>query len=764
MELFWCSRCWIAYPRQDHGCIFCKIPLVLVPEAVARRLGEWGVVCSQGACVTPTQRQQILGREDPTTGFLFHHNHFISRNHVILTARPFSIGVTDLQTANGTFVEDKTSQPSGFAWRQLNESEEVPLGSGDWLSLSKECLVQVWLKWIPPEMSPRDLDNVRQGSKLIHLPWGNSRPINDVVAIVWETDRHFLEVTQSSQSSSEYTVALNRRMVTKAHLYRGDRLIVEGEEYEYLPPKLVPAQPLSTPYITLAGVEVPGRLKLEELKLGGGKFIGIVGASGSGKSTLIKIVTGWLAPPVGTMKIRIENKPATLEQLKAVTAYIPQYDIVYENLTVAKSLLYSGLLQGQKKQDDLQEQIAQLLIKLGLQAVKAKRIRELSGGQRRRVNFANQLLSDQAALLVLDEPTSGLDLANDYQIMQMLQTLCRQGRSVVCTTHHLGNIDLLDEVVVLNQGVIEQQGTPAEIASEVHSPLGGDNWRSLYLSKPMAETEKEDAPLPISRHMPNCQFLVLLYRRWEEFLHPKGLWTNLLSMLVFIPLWIGLCIYIARPMEGNGSDETRLFLCLVAAFWLTMSFASQELTSDRYRIFLHEKLGGILPSSFLWSYLVFYSQVSFIQTTLLVFPSLCIIKSPGIWLFGGLTWSMGIAGAIVGLNLSFLESRYKIPTPVTVPCLTVMQLLFSKMVIGAVLEDMKYFAWKMVDMPGLFYLPDILYSLTFSRYPHMAYLAWQDQQWNDLFLNLAVFVAFALALPTLSLMILLKKRSSLSEL
>ena len=754
-DIGWCSYCYTIYTQAIGHCRFCYSLLVCLDKMAIANSGEWRVFCCQGRMATPAQEQQILGRDDAFSGFLFFRNTFISREHAMLTARPLAITVIDLQSPNGTFVEAIEKQ-GGEHWQRLRPGQQHNLDSGGWLLLSKECLCRLWLKWIPKGLSPQEMLTANKATKAISLSSG-SLSLRQC-QIVCQNDRHIIEVTPSP---GDWKIAVNGKKVIKALLHKGDRVLLHGNEYEYGLWQLLPASPLPPVAVRLTNVVIPGRLQIESLKIKPGQFIGIVGASGSGKSTLIKILTGWLAPTDGEMAVQIAGQNTDSANLQATTAYVPQYDIVYDNLTVSSCLLYTGLLKLTPQEfPALWSRISQTLAQVGLGACGKKRIRELSGGQRRRVNIANALIAKQPSLLVLDEPTSGLDLANDYKIMQLLQRLCRQGRTIICTTHHLSNMEPLDQVVLLKDGTIKSKGSPAELASAIRCALGETDWGSFYLEQD-GQDNKPKAPaalFPSRAFIYRPVFLVLLRRRIEEFLHPKGLGTNLLSLLVLIPFWIGFGIYLAWPI-ANG-EEKRFFLSAVASFWLAMSFSAQELSPNRYRIFLHEKESGISVTAFILAYFVFYALVSFVQTLLLVLPSLWIMQFPAIWIFWGLTWAMGICGAIVGLNLSFCESRWKVPTPVSVPCITVMQLLFSELVMGLVLGGASYFNLRLTTAQDVFYL------FTFSRYPDMAYRSYHNSLEgipNEFYCNLGVFAILGWLLPAAVFWTITNKKADLME-
>lgn len=153
------------------------------------------------------------------------------------------------------------------------------MSSGDWLLLSKECLCQVWTKWIPRKISCKCTS--AKAFDEIALPETGSITIRDTARFFW--DRGMLCLQHIPHSSQETEVVLNRRKVIISPIYKGDRVVLFEQEYQYCGDCLIPAIPLHPPKIVLQDIEIPGRLHIPHLCLEPGNFIGIIGKSGQGK-------------------------------------------------------------------------------------------------------------------------------------------------------------------------------------------------------------------------------------------------------------------------------------------------------------------------------------------------------------------------------------------------------------------------------------------------------------------------------------------------
>lgn len=173
------------------------------------------------------------------------------------------------------------------------------------------------------------------------------------------------------------------------------------------------------------------------------QFVGILGPSGAGKTTLMKCLAGYRIPSSGQLTFDGLPLPAHLDRFRVLAGFVPQDDVVYgpltgrENLEFALRLRMGGDLRALERADI----VAGILQRLGLAGDADKRVSVLSGGQRKRLNVALELIS-RPRLLLLDEPTSGLDPAMETRLMRRLKELSRRGITVVCSTHVMENLAL----------------------------------------------------------------------------------------------------------------------------------------------------------------------------------------------------------------------------------------------------------------------------------------------------------------------------------
>lgn len=191
-----------------------------------------------------------------------------------------------------------------------------------------------------------------------------------------------------------------------------------------------------------------------------GQLCAIVGPSGSGKSTLLKNLCGIKRPSRGRVLLG-DTDASEIERSPDLIGYVPQDDIVHRALRVQQVLEYAAQLRlGQASRGQQTRRVEEVLKLLGLTDRRRVRVRRLSGGQRKRVSIAVELITEPSALF-LDEPTSGLDPGLERQMMHTLCDLARQQRTVVVTTHVMETMDVVDQLVVIYDGYLVFSGSPA---------------------------------------------------------------------------------------------------------------------------------------------------------------------------------------------------------------------------------------------------------------------------------------------------------------
>ncbi|MCH8318088.1 MAG: ATP-binding cassette domain-containing protein, partial [Bacteroidetes bacterium] len=195
------------------------------------------------------------------------------------------------------------------------------------------------------------------------------------------------------------------------------------------------------------------------LSEGTGKLVGIMGASGAGKSTLLNILTGMEKPSNGTITINDLNIHTQKKQLEGVIGYVAQDDLLFEELTVFQNLYYNAKLCFDDLPDnEINKKVLNTLDNLGLLEIKHLKVgtvlnKKISGGQRKRLNIALELIREPAVMF-LDEPTSGLSSRDSENVMDLLKELSLKGKLVFVVIHQPSSeiYKMFDRMLILDTG------------------------------------------------------------------------------------------------------------------------------------------------------------------------------------------------------------------------------------------------------------------------------------------------------------------------
>jgi ABC-2 type transport system ATP-binding protein len=187
-----------------------------------------------------------------------------------------------------------------------------------------------------------------------------------------------------------------------------------------------------------------------------GEIFGLLGPNGSGKSTTIKVILGLLQPTRG--RVAVFGRPPTDVSIKKRIGYLPEESYLYPFLNARETLDYYGKLF-QLDHRTRQRRIDELLDMVGLAGVQFRQVREYSKGMQRRIGIAQALINDPD-FLILDEPTTGLDPIGTRQIKDLIIELGRRGKSILLSSHLLGDVeDCVNRMVILYGGQIQREGT-----------------------------------------------------------------------------------------------------------------------------------------------------------------------------------------------------------------------------------------------------------------------------------------------------------------
>lgn len=183
------------------------------------------------------------------------------------------------------------------------------------------------------------------------------------------------------------------------------------------------------------------------------KFVALVGGSGAGKSTLMDALNGLRPAHEGSVLYNGVDYYRNLAAFNTQLGYVPQEDIVHRDLTVERALYYAARLRlpGDFTREQIQWRIDEVLEDVEMTERRNLLVSKLSGGQRKRVSIALELLANPSVFF-LDEPTSGLDPGLDRKMMSLLRRLADRGRTIILVTHATNNINACDYVCFLAQG------------------------------------------------------------------------------------------------------------------------------------------------------------------------------------------------------------------------------------------------------------------------------------------------------------------------
>ena len=408
-----------------------------------------------------------------------------------------------------------------------------------------------------------------------------------------------------------------------------------------------------------AGKRVLVSLRGWQWSVSPGQLVGILGPSGAGKSMLLRTIGGIRPPARGVIAYGdLSDIWEKIELYRRRLAYIPQEDVVYPLLTVEENVYLAAQLRvaPQSPPRDWKELAEKGLEFFGLQEHRAKLARVLSGGQRKRLSVAVEWLRGPQ-LFLLDEPTSGLDPANEARLMENLRELASRGATVLCTTHLMEHIYLVDEVLVL--GLQNRQAVPAYAGdpAELLSTLGCRNFADLYERLERGEFEPVAAPQPISpeagkspsdsvggadsgsaaasgtstrrslkqlaippaREADPVAIKVVAQRTWLQ------LWRDPWMRVMLLGQPVILATVLALTQFNPGKILSALFFTTVVACWLGMNNSIRDLVQDR-KGYIRDRLVGLPPASYLLAKWIVFGAVGVCQ--LLVFLVLVRVLVP----------------------------------------------------------------------------------------------------------------------------------------
>ncbi len=418
------------------------------------------------------------------------------------------------------------------------------------------------------------------------------------------------------------------------------------------------------------GEEVP-LVDRASLRVPKGHFMAIVGPSGCGKTTLLKTIAGLNPESAGALFWDSRDLSKDGDFSPSEIGYVPQFSIAYDPLTVDESVEAATRLRVRSDSTaELDARIDRVLEETGLRPISDRRVKVLSGGQKRRLGLAMELVSDPK-LLLCDEVTSGLDPRSEREIVRLLHDLSRKdGRIVLSVTHSLAHLELYDSILVLHEGRVAFHGPPDQMThyfsvsdtEEIYPRLAtqdAERWhvswqkhresyrsmldknRALLISSgslhlPPEATEDKTADKPDkTMQLPGffSQFAILLSRRWRIFFRDRGQVFLQLAIILIFPLLVTIFSKKAsdpirrysdmrstdvfeeiQEQQSVRADQAKvgsavsgiIMFQVVLLSLMGSNNSAREIAGER-PIFEKEKFGGLRPSAYLASKIAFLS-------------------------------------------------------------------------------------------------------------------------------------------------------------
>lgn len=487
-----------------------------------------------------------------------------------------------------------------------------------------------------------------------------------------------------------------------------------------------------------------GRAGLQNINIAEqeGKLIGIMGASGSGKSTLLNVLNGMERPSSGRVFINDVNIHDQAENVQGVIGFIPQDDLLIEDLTVFENLYYAArLCFGQYTPEKCAELVEKLLLQLGLGEIRNLKVgsplqKTISGGQRKRLNIGLELLREPTILFV-DEPTSGLSSRDSENIMDLLKELSLRGKMVFVVIHQPSSdiFKMFDTLIILDVGGFQiYYGNPVEAVVYFRDIINAANktqgacpecgninpeqifniietkivneygrltntrkispgqWYQYFKQKlkiPKVAHVKDELPITQRIATKLKQLKIFIIRDYlAKISNKQYFYINLLEapiLAFFISFMIKYYNTLGKDDPGysffnNENIMVFFFMSVVVSLFFGLTMSAEEIFRDR-KILKREQFLHLSRSSYLISKIIVLFSISAVQTLLFITVGHLVVEIPLTeFRYWFILFSASCFANLLGLNIS-ASFNSAVTIYILIPLLIIPQLLLSGVVI-----------------------------------------------------------------------------------
>ncbi|MBA4144264.1 MAG: ABC transporter [Cytophaga sp.] len=469
---------------------------------------------------------------------------------------------------------------------------------------------------------------------------------------------------------------------------------------------------------------------------GPGKLIGIMGASGAGKTTLLLALAGLEKPSKGEILINGFNIHTQKDQIQGVIGFVSQDDLLIEELTVYENLYYNAkLCFADYTEEQLQKRVMEVLENLGLDQRKDLKVgnpleKTISGGQRKRLNIALELIREPA-ILFLDEPTSGLSSRDSENVIDLLKELSLKGKLIFVVIHQPSSdiYKMFDKMIIMdtggypsyygppveavtyfkksthqvdsNRGQCETCGNvnpeqifniiEAKVVDEYGEPTNKRKvtpvkWNEMYKERFKINRIEDirEAP-PVTLKIPNWIKQIKIFST-RDFLAKLSNKQYLLINLLEGPLLAIILAFIIKYKSAPGGKEyifrfndnfpAFMLMSIIVALFMGLTVSAEEIIRDR-RILKRESFLNLSWNSYLFSKLGILFMLSAIQTLSYVFIGHLILEIKGMtFAFWLVLFSTSCFANVLGLNISSAFNS-AVTVYVMIPLLLIPQMILS---------------------------------------------------------------------------------------